>query len=77
MTHALISTEADVVLNQNLDATSERYNRAASTHLLLGANYVLLRPEFLAERAKKEIAGVARKFLVTMGGVTPRMSRPR
>jgi UDP-2,4-diacetamido-2,4,6-trideoxy-beta-L-altropyranose hydrolase len=63
--------QADVVLNQNLDATSESYKRAASTYLLLGANYVLLRPEFLAEQSKKEIAGVARKFLVTMGGSDP------
>jgi UDP-2,4-diacetamido-2,4,6-trideoxy-beta-L-altropyranose hydrolase len=60
--------EADVVLNQNIDASVESYKRAASTHLLLGANYVLLRPEFLVERPRSEIAGVARKFLVTLGG---------
>jgi len=60
--------EADVVLNQNLDASPESYKRAASTHLLLGANYVLLRPEFLVEHPRREIAGVERKFLVTMGG---------
>jgi len=60
--------EADVVLNQNIDASAESYKRAASTHLLVGANYVLLRPEFLAEPTRSEIAGVARKFLVTMGG---------
>jgi UDP-2,4-diacetamido-2,4,6-trideoxy-beta-L-altropyranose hydrolase len=60
--------EADVVLNQNIDASPESYQRASSTRLLLGAKYVLLRPEFLAERPRKEFAGVARKFLVTMGG---------
>ncbi len=60
--------EADVVLNQNIDARPESYQRASATRLLLGAKYVLLRPEFLAERPREEIAGVARKFLVTMGG---------
>jgi UDP-2,4-diacetamido-2,4,6-trideoxy-beta-L-altropyranose hydrolase len=60
--------EADVVLNQNMDAIAESYKREVSTHLLLGAKYVLLRPEFLVERSQKEIAGVARKVLVTTGG---------
>jgi UDP-2,4-diacetamido-2,4,6-trideoxy-beta-L-altropyranose hydrolase len=60
--------EADVVLNQNIDACAESYQRAASTHLLLGANYILLRPEFLDERPQRDITEVARKFLVTMGG---------
>lgn len=60
--------EADVVLNQNIDATAESYKHAVSTQLLLGAKYVLLRPEFLAERTRSEIVGVARRFLVTLGG---------
>jgi UDP-2,4-diacetamido-2,4,6-trideoxy-beta-L-altropyranose hydrolase len=60
--------EADVVLNQNIDASVESYKRAVSTQLLLGANYVLLRPEFLVSGPRSEIAEVARKFLVTMGG---------
>src|SRR5580698_8004903 len=57
--------EADVVLNQNIDASVESYKRAVSTQLLLGANYVLLRPEFLVSGPRSEIAEVARKFLVT------------
>ena len=49
--------EADVVLNQNIDAKAERYKCGATTHLLLGADYVLLRPEFLEERPRKDVAG--------------------
>ncbi len=60
--------EADVVLNQNIDAKAERYKCGATTHLLLGADYVLLRPEFLEERPRKDVAGVARRLLITMGG---------
>ncbi len=63
--------EADVVLNQNIDARAESYKREGSTHLLLGAKYVLLRPEFLAEQPRGEIARVARRLLVTMGGSDP------
>jgi UDP-2,4-diacetamido-2,4,6-trideoxy-beta-L-altropyranose hydrolase len=63
---------ADLVLNQNIDANSGMYGRCEpNTRLLLGADYVLLRPEFLAEPRAREIAGVARKILVTMGGSDP------
>jgi UDP-2,4-diacetamido-2,4,6-trideoxy-beta-L-altropyranose hydrolase len=60
--------EADVVLNQNIDAKAESYRHAASTQLLLGAGYILLRPEFLVEGSRREISGVARRLLITMGG---------
>jgi len=63
--------EADVVFNQNIDAQAETYRVAAGTQLLLGAKYVLIRPEFLAGRTQAHIAGVARKLLVTMGGSDP------
>lgn len=64
--------EADIVLNQNPDASSEMYvKRDAGARLLLGRDYVLLRPEFLAEPRPREVAGVARKILVTMGGSDP------
>ena len=62
------SYDADVLLNQNIDATAEPYKIAASSRLLLGADYVLLRPEFLVERPGREIAGVARNLLITLGG---------
>ena len=64
---------ADIVLNQNLHAYEGLYaNRAPYTQLVLGTRYVLLRREFLKWRNwKREIPEVARKVLVTMGGVDP------
>jgi len=60
---------ADIVLNPNIAATSEQYRkREAYTRLLLGAQYLLLRPEFLVKRGNREIAADGRKLLVTMGG---------
>src|SRR5206468_9094390 len=63
---------ADAVLNQNVLATSAMYaNREPFTRLLLGPEYVLLRPEFLAESRRREHPNVGRKVLVTMGGSDP------
>ena len=63
---------ADVVLNQNVSATPAMYaNREPFTKLLLGLEYVLVRPEFLAESRRRELASVGRKVLVTMGGSDP------
>ena len=62
------SYEADVVLNQNIDAKAEHYKVGACSQILLGADYVLLRPEFLAEHPPRETAKVGRKLLVTLGG---------
>ena len=60
---------ADVVLNQNLSAASAMYERReAFTRLLVGSEYVLLRPEFLGEPQNHEHPAVARRILVTMGG---------
>lgn len=63
---------ADVILNQNISATSAMYdNRESLTPLLLGSQYVLLRPEFLSEPQAREHPGLVRKVLVTMGGSDP------
>ncbi|MFH1422051.1 MAG: UDP-2,4-diacetamido-2,4,6-trideoxy-beta-L-altropyranose hydrolase [Planctomycetota bacterium] len=64
---------ADIVLNQNIHAQEEMYEkREAYTRLLLGTKYVLLRREFLKWRKwKREIPEVARKLLVTLGGGDP------
>jgi UDP-2,4-diacetamido-2,4,6-trideoxy-beta-L-altropyranose hydrolase len=63
---------ADVVLNQNISANSSMYDkREPSTRLLLGSEYVLLRPEFLAEPRAREHPAMVRKVLVTMGGSDP------
>lgn len=62
------SFRADLVLNQNLGATAEDYPaKAGPCRLLLGPEYVLLRPEFLA------VAEAARgaRVLVTLGGSDP------
>lgn len=63
---------ADVVLNQNISENSAMYEkREPFTRLLLGSEYVLLRPEFLAEPRDREHPEAARKVLVTMGGSDP------
>jgi UDP-2,4-diacetamido-2,4,6-trideoxy-beta-L-altropyranose hydrolase len=64
---------ADLVLNQNINATEELYpSREANTRLLLGTKYVLLRREFWPWRGwRREIPAVARKVLVTLGGGDP------
>ena len=63
---------ADIVLNQNISATPGRYEkREKATQLLLGPQFVLLRPEFLAERPDRTHPKVGRKVLVTMGGSDP------
>lgn len=64
---------ADMVLNQNLNAGEHLYQkRQASTRLLLGTRYALLRREFLSWRGRKrEIGAVGSKVLITMGGSDP------
>lgn len=62
--------DADFVLNQNLTADAALYaHRSPHTRLLLGTRYALLREEFLRWKDwRREIAPVARKVLVTLGG---------
>lgn len=64
--------EADVLLNQNLDATEREYPVEPGTVLLLGTKFSLLRREFLpwitAERQARRTAG---RILVTLGGSDP------
>jgi UDP-2,4-diacetamido-2,4,6-trideoxy-beta-L-altropyranose hydrolase len=61
---------ADIILNQNLWATEQMYQRREpGTQLLLGSRYVLLRREFLnASARQREIPAAAAKILVTLGG---------
>ncbi|MCZ6603188.1 MAG: UDP-2,4-diacetamido-2,4,6-trideoxy-beta-L-altropyranose hydrolase [Planctomycetota bacterium] len=61
---------ADLVLDQNIDTTTEFYaDRTSATRLLLGARYALLRREFRMHRGwKRQISTPARRLLVTLGG---------
>jgi UDP-2,4-diacetamido-2,4,6-trideoxy-beta-L-altropyranose hydrolase len=65
--------EADLVLNQNIDAEDGLYaDRAEHTDLLLGPKFALLRKEFWPRRApRREIRAEAEHILVTLGGVDP------
>jgi UDP-2,4-diacetamido-2,4,6-trideoxy-beta-L-altropyranose hydrolase len=64
---------ADLVLNQNAHANEALYpSRDASTRLLLGPRFAMLRREFTEWRGwDREIPAVARRVLVTMGGSDP------
>jgi UDP-2,4-diacetamido-2,4,6-trideoxy-beta-L-altropyranose hydrolase len=64
---------ADLALNQNAHADEAFYqSRDASTRLLLGPRFAMLRREFSEWRAwSREISAVARRVLVTMGGSDP------
>ena len=61
---------ADIVLDQNAHANEKCYQRREPyTRLLLGSRYAMLRREFKPWREwKREIALLARKVLVTVGG---------
>ena len=62
---------ADIVLNQNIYAGPELYERRCeTTRLLLGTEYALLRREFLQQLRRRE-TGEARNLLVTLGGSDP------
>jgi spore coat polysaccharide biosynthesis predicted glycosyltransferase SpsG len=63
---------ADILLNQNIHASSLHYSCDRDTVKLMGCEYVLLRKEFLKYKdCKREIPEKAKKILVTMGGADP------
>jgi len=63
---------ADILLNQNIHASSLRYSCDRDTVKLLGCEYILLRRGFLKHKDwKREIPQKANKILVTMGGADP------
>ncbi len=63
---------ADIVLNQNLDATQRPYRAAPHARLLLGPRYVLLRDEFRPYATwRRAIPARAKRILVTLGGSDP------
>jgi UDP-2,4-diacetamido-2,4,6-trideoxy-beta-L-altropyranose hydrolase len=64
---------ADLLLNQNLHASSGDYGwKSGSARLLLGSQYALLRREFRHGAGVHErVAPRARRLLVTLGGADP------
>jgi UDP-2,4-diacetamido-2,4,6-trideoxy-beta-L-altropyranose hydrolase len=64
---------ADLVLNQNLHANEQMYERREPhTELLLGTRFCLLRREFNSWREwDRETSPTGRKVLITMGGSDP------
>jgi UDP-2,4-diacetamido-2,4,6-trideoxy-beta-L-altropyranose hydrolase len=63
---------ADILLNQNINAGELHYSTGADTQRLLGCRWALLRKEFRQWHGRqREIAGQARKILVTIGGSDP------
>lgn len=64
---------ADIILNQNIHASDNLYQkRESDTRLLLGTNYVLLRKEFLKwQDWRRAIRDLGSKVLVTFGGTDP------
>lgn len=63
---------ADIILNQNINATQLNYSCEPRTRFLFGTQYVLLRREFHGwEKWQREIPKNARRVLVTLGGSDP------
>jgi UDP-2,4-diacetamido-2,4,6-trideoxy-beta-L-altropyranose hydrolase len=65
--------DADLVLNQNIDAEATLYdNRSEHTELLLGSRYALLRKEFWPWRGPRRTPQPKTdRVLVTLGGADP------
>lgn len=65
--------EANLVLNQNIDAEAALYrNRTEDTDLLLGPRFALLRREFWPWREpRRTLRKEASRVLVTLGGADP------
>jgi UDP-2,4-diacetamido-2,4,6-trideoxy-beta-L-altropyranose hydrolase len=64
---------ADLVLNQNAQASERAYrNRESYARVLLGARYAMLRREFALWRTvPREFNATGQRILVTMGGSDP------
>ncbi|HZR56175.1 MAG TPA: UDP-2,4-diacetamido-2,4,6-trideoxy-beta-L-altropyranose hydrolase [Terriglobales bacterium] len=63
---------ADLVVNQNIDASESFYPQCESGQLLLGPQYILLRRQFSSWKNWKRNTGpTVRRVLVTMGGSDP------
>ena len=66
------SFEADIVLNQNIEAPDLQYHLPETATRLLGTQYALLRSEFIDFLREERVHPAhATKVLVTLGGADP------
>lgn len=64
--------DADILLNQNLEAEKLSYKYPADCTCLLGPSFTLLREEFLTlSRPASDIPDQANRLLLSMGGADP------
>lgn len=75
----LSTYRCDFVLNQNLDASLDKYGeRGDKTKFLIGNEYTLIRKEFLTQPPPARKANVpVQNILVTLGGADPTHLLPR
>ena len=67
-----LSYDADILLNQNINAENIHYDVVGDTVLLMGTKYALLRKKFrMLGVGEKDIPQRARRILVTLGGADP------
>lgn len=63
---------ASVLLNQNIDAGTLKYESDEDTLCLLGTDYILLGSQFLSRGpAERDVPPVAQRILVTLGASDP------
>ncbi|MFT5240054.1 MAG: UDP-2,4-diacetamido-2,4,6-trideoxy-beta-L-altropyranose hydrolase [Candidatus Promineifilaceae bacterium] len=63
--------EADILLNQNIDAEALDYDCNSGCLNMLGLKSVLLRREFRMMRAREDVADPVRHVLILLGGSDP------
>jgi UDP-2,4-diacetamido-2,4,6-trideoxy-beta-L-altropyranose hydrolase len=74
--HAGREMAADLIVNGTPNAAALPYRALAGTRLLLGPQYMLLRPEFALDPHRRTRAAVQR-LLITAGGSDPHRVTPR
>lgn len=69
--------DADILLNQNLDAAKYAYPINPEAIQLIGADYTLIRKEFLHQAVPEDLPPQAKNVLITFGGADPTNMTPR
>ncbi|MCD9022315.1 UDP-2,4-diacetamido-2,4,6-trideoxy-beta-L-altropyranose hydrolase [Cohnella silvisoli] len=60
--------ECDAILNPNIYASREKYSTTKQTNMLLGLNYLMLRPSFSNLKGQYLIENRVNRILLTFGG---------